>query len=72
MEILILIVKTVIAYLIISLLNTNLLGLFVRGIIPSYLKDLNGDLIEIDNKLTRFCISFKGKTSTRYYSSIRI
>ena len=55
MEILILIVKTVIAYLIISLLSTNLLGLFVRGIIPSSLKDFNGELIEIDNKLTRSC-----------------
>jgi hypothetical protein len=53
MEILILIVKTVIAYLVIMFLSTNLLGFFVRGIIPSVQGDINGYLIETDIKSTK-------------------
>lgn len=53
MEIFILIMKTIAAYFVIAFLSTNLLGLFIRGIIPSIQKDSIGNLVEVDIKSTR-------------------
>ncbi len=56
MEILGLIIKTFVTYFVIMFLSTNLLGLFVRGILPSVQKDLDGNLIETDRTSARSII----------------
>lgn len=49
MIILICLLKTIIGYFILLFAGTNLLGLIVRGIIPTYVKDVDGDLRALPN-----------------------
>ena len=41
--------KTIIGYFILLFVGTNLLGLIVRGILPTYVKDMDGDLSVLTN-----------------------
>lgn len=49
MDILLCIIKSIIGYFILMLVGTNLLGMVVRGLKPSNVRDTNGDLIEIED-----------------------
>jgi hypothetical protein len=44
MTILICILKAIFGYFILMLIGTNLLGMVIRGIVPSYKKDADGNL----------------------------
>lgn len=49
MTIFICIIKTILGYFILMFAGTNLLGLIVRGLTPTYRKDENENLIMVEN-----------------------
>lgn len=49
MNILISILKTIIAYLILLFVGTNLLGIVFRGLLPTHRKDSDGNLVVLIN-----------------------
>lgn len=51
MAIFLFILKSIFGYLVLMLIGTNLLGMIVRGILPTYKKDADGNLqLAIDDK----------------------
>ena len=49
MDIFICIVKSIIGYFVLMLIGTNLLGIVVRGLKPTHVRDSDGYLLEIEN-----------------------